>query len=151
MKWITRERPKIDRIACPWLIRKFIDKDAEFLFVPRDQVLSVARETGAVPYDIPNVELTHSGEFCSFDAFIKKYHLTDPALERLAKIVRGADTDRNDLAAECSGLLAITLGLGENFQDDHELIHQGFVMYDALYRWSQSLTEERHGWYPEKM
>ncbi len=151
MKWITRERPKIDRIACPWLIQKFIDKEAEFLYVPRDQVLSVAKETGAIPYDVPNVELTHAGEFCSFDAFIKKYRLKDPALERLATIVRGADTDRNDLAPECSGLLAITLGLGENFQDDHELIQQGFVIYDALYRWNQSLTEERHGWYPEKM
>ena len=151
MKWITRERPKIDRIACPWLIRKFIDKEAEFLYVPRDQVMSVTKETGAIPYDVPNVELTHDGEFCSFDAFIKKYRLKDPALERLATIIRGADTDRNDLAPECSGLLAITLGLGENFQDDHELIGQGFVIYDALYRWSQSLTEERHGWYPEKM
>lgn len=151
MTWITRERPKIDRIACPWLIQKFIDKDAEFLYVPRDQVLAVAKETGAIPYDIPNVELTHEGEFCSFDAFIKKYRLTDPALNRLALIIRGADTDRNDLAPECAGLLAITLGLGENFQDDHNLIRQGFIVYDALYRWSQSLTEERHGWYPEKM
>src|SRR4051812_14300259 len=102
MKWITRERPKIDRIACPWLIQKFIDKKAEFLYVPRDQVLSLAKETGAIPYDVPGVELTHDGEFCSFDAFIKKYELKDAALERMATIVRGADTDRNDIAPECA-------------------------------------------------
>jgi hypothetical protein len=151
MKWITRERPKIDRIACPWLIQKFIDKEAEFLFVPKDQVKAVAKETGAIPFDVPGVELTHDGDFCSFDAFVKKYELRDSALERLAVIIRGADTDRSDLAPECQGLLAITLGLGENFQDDHELIKQGFVIYDALYRWSQSLTGQRHGWYPDKM
>lgn len=151
MKWITRERPKIDRIACPWLIQKFVDQQPEFLFVPRDQVLTVAKEMGAIPYDVPGVELTHEGEFCSFDAFINKYNIKDAALERLAVIVRGADTDRNDLAPECAGLLAITLGLGENFQDDHKLLHQGFTIYDALYRWSQSLTKERHGWYPDKM
>jgi hypothetical protein len=147
MKWITRERPKIDRIACPWLIQKFIDKGADFLFVPKDQVLAVAKETGAIPFDIPGVELTHDGEFCSFDAFIKKYNLKDPALERLSVIIRGADTDRNDLAPECSGLLAITLGLAASYTNDHELIKQGFVVYDALYLWAQSLTEERHGWY----
>jgi hypothetical protein len=151
MKWITRERPKIDRIACPWLIQKFIDPKAEFLYVPKDQVLSVAQETGAIPFDIPGVELTHRGELCSFDAFIQKYDLKDPALEKIALIVRGADTDRNDLAPECSGLLAITLGLAANFEDDHKLIKQGFVMYDALYSWAQSLSEERHGWFPEQL
>ena len=151
MKWITRERPKIDRIACPWLIRKFIDLKAEFVFVPKDQVLAVAKDIGATPFDIPDVELTHRGEFCSFDTFIEKYQLKDPALERMALIIRGADTDRNDLAPECSGLLAITLGLAACFQDDHQLIEQGFKIYDALYRWSQSLTDEKHGWYPEKM
>ena len=151
MKWITRERPKIDRVACPWLIQKFIDKDAEFLFVPKDQVKSVALESNATPFDVPGVELTHQGDLCSFDAFIKKYRLKDPALEKLATIIRGADTDRNDLSAECAGLLAITLGLAANFEDDHDMLKQGFVVYDALYRWSQSLTEERHGWYPEKM
>lgn len=111
MKWVTRERPKIDRIACPWLIARFIDKMPEFLFVPTEQVLAVARETGAVPYDIPGVEMSHEGEFCSFDTFLKKYHLTDPALQQLAVIVRGADTSRLDLAPQAPGLLALSLGL----------------------------------------
>ena len=111
MKWITRERPKIDRIACPWLIARFIDREPDFLYVPTDQVLKVARETGAIPYDIPGVEMSHVGELCSFDAFMKKYSLTDPALQQLAVIVRGADTDRLDLAPQAPGLLAISLGL----------------------------------------
>ena len=111
MKWITRERPKIDRIACPWLIKRFIDPVAEFLYVPSDKVLVVARETGAIPYDIPGVELSHVGEFCSFDAFLKKYELSDPGLVNLAVIVRGADTDRLDLVPQAAGLLAISLGL----------------------------------------
>ncbi|HTL11065.1 MAG TPA: chromate resistance protein ChrB domain-containing protein [Bdellovibrionota bacterium] len=151
MKWITRERPKIDRIACPWLIRRFVDPKAEFLFAPKDQVLSFAKSKDAVPFDIPGVELTHRGEHCSFDAFLDKYELKDPALQRLAVIVRGADTDRNDLAPQCAGLLAITLGLAANHQDDHRLLEQGFVIYDALYSWCRTLTEERHGWYPEKL
>lgn len=151
MKWITRERPKIDRIACPWLIQKFVDSKAEFLFVPKNQVLVVAEETGAIPFDIPGVELTHDGELCSFDAFIKKYKLNDPALAKMALIIRGADTDRNDLAPECSGLLAITLGLAANFENDWQLLEKGFVIYDALYKWSQSLVDEKHGWYPDKM
>lgn len=151
MKWVTRERPKIDRIACPWLIARFIDKTPEFLFVPKDRVLIVAKEAGAIPYDLPGVELSHDGELCSFDTFLEKYKLADPALRKLAVIVRGADTDRHDLAAEAAGLHAISLGLGQNFQDDHEMLKHGMVVYDALYSWCKSLMSERHTWKPEKM
>jgi hypothetical protein len=138
MKWVTRARPKIDRIACPWLIARFIDKAPEFLYMPGDQVLTVAAQTGAVPYDVPGVEMTHEGEMCSFDAFIKKHGLTDPALHLLARIVRGADTSRLDLAPESAGLYAISLGLSHNYADDHEMLRHGLVMYDALYAWCQS-------------
>jgi hypothetical protein len=138
MKWITRERPKIDRIACPWLIARFIDKSPEFLYVPADQVLRVAEETGAVPYDVPGVEMTHVGELCSFDAFLAKYKLTEPALQRLAAIVRGADTSRLDLTPQSAGLYAISAGLSRNFADDHEMLKHGMVMYDALYAWCQA-------------
>src|SRR6266481_2123505 len=151
MKWVTRERPKIDRIACPWLITRFIDPSAEFLFVPSDQVMSVAKETDAIPYDIPGVELSHLGELCSFDAFLKKYRLTDPALAKLAVIVRGADTDRLDLAPQAPGLLAISLGLSRLFPDDHELLASGFVIYDALYAWLQHAKGERHSWNPQRV
>ncbi len=149
MKWVTRERPKIDRIACPWLINRFIDKNAEFLYVPASDVLKVASETGAIPYDIPGVEMGHEGEFCSFDAFLKKYELKTSALQQLATIVRAADTDRLDLAPQAAGLLAISLGLSRNFQDDHEMLQQGIIMYDALYAWCQSLQEETHNWVPK--
>lgn len=135
MKWVTRERPKIDRIACPWLIARFIDKEPQFLYVPADQVKSVAAATGAVPYDVPDVEYTHFGEYCSFDAFLKKHDLTDPALQKLAVIVRGADTGRLDLAAEAAGLLAISRGLNKIIEDDHALLAQGMIIYDALYAW----------------
>jgi hypothetical protein len=151
MKWITRERPKIDRIACPWLIRRFIDEKAEFLYVPKGDVMRIAAESGAIPYDVPGVELTHEGELCSFDAFIRKYELRDPALQTVATIVRGADTDRLDLAPQASGLLAITLGLSANFTNDFEMLDRGLVIYDALYSWAKSLQGERHGWYPDKM
>ena len=146
MKWITRECPKIDRIACPWLIARFIDKQPEFLFVPTGDVLRVAEETGAIPYDIPGVELSHVGEECSFDTFLKKYDLTDPALQDLAVIVRGADTDRLGLAPQCAGLLAISLGLSHNFTDDHKMLEHGLVMYDALYAWCCHARGERHSW-----
>ena len=146
MKWITRERPKIDRIACPWMIAHFIDQAPEFLFVPKDQVLQVAQQTGAIPYDVSGVELTHVGEQCSFDTIMHKYQLKDPALSDLAVIVRGADTDRLDLAPQCAGLLAISLGLSRNFVDDHEMLEHGMVMYDALYAWCKHVREERHGW-----
>lgn len=148
MKWVTRERPKIDRIACPWLIARFIDPSPEFLFVPTGDVLSVAAESGATPYDIPEVELSHVGELCSFDAFLRKYGLHDPALDHLATIVRGADTARPDLAPEAAGLFAISLGLSQNFPDDHQLLRHGLVMYDALYGWCVHCQNESHGWPP---
>lgn len=146
MKWITRERPKIDRIACPWLIARFIDNEPEFLFASPDRVMTEAAATGAVPFDVPGVDLTHVGEECSFDTFLKKYNLTDLALQDLAVIVRGADTDRLDLAPQCAGLLAISLGLSRNFTDDHEMLKHGFVMYDALYAWCCHARGERHNW-----
>lgn len=148
MKWVTRERPKIDRIACPWLILRFIDDAPEFLFVPSERVLAVASETDAVPYDIPGVELSHEGELCSFDAFLRKYRLDDPALRQLAVIIRGADTGRPDLTPQSAGLLAISLGLSRNFADDHEMLRHGLVMYDALYSWARELQGETHGWPP---
>ena len=155
MKWITRERPKIDRIACPWLIARFIDKVPEFLYVPSSDVMRVAHETGAIPYDVPGVEYTHVGDDCSFDTFIKKHHLlTQPGvaakgLQDLAVIVRAADTDRLDLAPQAAGLLAISLGLSRNFSDDHTLLQHGMVMYDALYAWCCHAQGERHNWvYP---
>ncbi len=135
MKWVTRERPKVDRIACPWLISRFIDSQPEFLFVPKDQILQVAKEQQAIPYDVAGVELGHHGEFCSFDAFLNKYQLSDPALQKLAVIVRGADTDRLDLAPESAGLLALSFGLSTQFADDLVQLQHGMVMYDALYAW----------------
>jgi hypothetical protein len=132
MKWVTRERPKIDRIACPWLITRFIDPMAEFLYVPADRVMAEANASGAVPYDIPGVELSHVGELCSFDAFLDKYRLEDSALAQLAMIVRGADTSRPDLTPQSSGLYSISLGLSRVFADDHEMLAHGMVMYDAL-------------------
>jgi hypothetical protein len=151
MKWITRERPKIDRIACPWLIKRFIDPGAEILYVPATDVLAVAHRDDAVPFDVPGVELTHEGPLCSFDAFLTKYALTDPALAKLAEIVRAADTDTLERSAQAPGLLAITLGLAANIADDQELLKAGCVVYDALYRWCQSLSGEYHGWYPETL
>lgn len=150
MKWITRERPKIDRVACPWLIARFIDSEAEFLFVPPDEVSKVARQSGAVPYDVEGVELSHNGPLCSFDAFLTKYQLQDPALGELARIVRGADTDRLDTAPQCAGLLAVSLGLSQLFRDDHEQLSHGFVVYDALYAWLRDARLERHSWNPQR-
>ncbi|MGQ0577486.1 MAG: chromate resistance protein ChrB domain-containing protein [Betaproteobacteria bacterium] len=149
MKWITRERPKIDRIACPWLIARFIDPEPEFLFVSSGDVLRIAAEAGAVPYDIPGVELSHVGELCSFDAFLSRYHLVDPALAQLAVIVRGADTARLDLAPQAAGLLALSLGLSHSFPDDHEMLGHGLVIYDALYAWCRTCQSETHGWPPK--
>jgi hypothetical protein len=150
MKWITRERPKIDRVACPWLITHFIDKSPEFLFVPPADVLKVAAETGAIPYDIPGVELSHEGELCSFDAFLKKYGLTDdPALQQLAVIVRGADTSRLELTPQSAGLYALSLGLSQVYADDHEMLQYGLVMYEALYSWCKHCQAETHNWPPK--
>lgn len=148
MKWITRERPKIDRIACPWLIERFIDRQAEFLYVPANEVLRIAEETGAIPYDIPGVEMSHAGDLCSFDAFLQKYGLTDPALQQLAVIVRGADTSRLDLAPQSPGLYALSLGLSRVYADDHEMLRHGMVMYDALYAWCRECQGETHNWPP---
>jgi len=150
MQWITRERPKIDRIACPWLIARFIDEAPEFVFVPAPDVKRIATETGAIPYDVEGVELTHDGPLCSFDAFLARYGLTDPALQEVATIVRGADTARLDLAPQAAGLLAISLGLSHNFRDDHELLRHGFVVYDALYAWSSFVRDETHTWNPQR-
>lgn len=150
MQWITRARPKIDRIACPWLIRRFIDPDAEILFVPPDHVVPTARATGAIPFDVEGVELSHDGPLCSFDALLKKYELDDPALQELAVIVRGADTARLDLAPQSAGLLAISLGLSHNVKDDHAQLAQGMVIYDALYAWSRHVRSETHTWNPQR-
>jgi hypothetical protein len=150
MKWVTRERPVIDRIACPWLIARFIDKEPEFLFVPPNEVKRVAKETGATPYDIPDVELTHVGDGCSFDSFMAKYGLErQPALATIAKIVRGADTDRHDLTPQSAGLLAISMGLRDLSSDDHKVLEHGFVIYDALYAWASRRTGETHSWPPK--
>ena len=132
-RWVTRARPKIDRIACPWLVRRFVDPDAEFLYVPVSEVARVAQEKTAIPYDVGGVEFGHEGERGRVDAFIEKFRLADPALGRLAAIVRGADTGRLDLAPQAAGLLAISQGLSLNFRDDHEMLEHGMVMYDALY------------------
>jgi rhodanese-related sulfurtransferase len=134
-KWVTREHPKIDRIACPWLISRFVKPDAEFIYVPPNDVSKVAAEIGGTPYDIKDVEFGHVGERCSFDAIVRAYDIHDAALDRLATIVRGADTSRLDLTPQCEGLLAISYGLSANFADDHEMLRHGLVMYDALYSW----------------
>ncbi len=149
MRWVTRAHPKIDRIACPWLVARFIDDRAEFLYVPAGDVLRIAHETGAIPYDIPGVELSHVGDLCSFDAFLGKYGLNDPALKQLAVIVRGADTSRLDLTPQSAGLYAISLGLSQTFVDDHEMLKHGVVMYDALYSWCQHCQKETNNWPPK--
>jgi hypothetical protein len=150
VQWITRARPKIDRVACPWLIARFIDRDAEFLFAAPEAVLPIARDTGAIPFDVEGVELSHAGPRCSFDAFLEKYDLRDAALADLATIVRGADTARLDLAPQCAGLLAISLGLSRLFADDHEQLRSGFVVYDALYAWLTKARGETHTWNPQR-
>jgi rhodanese-related sulfurtransferase len=148
-RWVTRERPKIDRIACPWLIRRFIDAQAEFLYVPTAEVRETAAEREAVPYDIPDVAFSHEGERCSFDAFLKHYRLeSDPALHELALIVRGADTNRLLLAPQAAGLAAISLGLSILHRNDNEMLERGMVMYDALYAWCKEGKSEVHTWNP---
>jgi rhodanese-related sulfurtransferase len=147
-RWVTRERPKIDRIACPWLVARFVDPGAEFLYVPPKEVLAAAKARDAVPYDVPDVHFSHEGERCSFDAFLRHYRLSDPALDQLALIVRGADTARLDLAPQASGLAAISLGLSRNFADDHAMLRHGMVMYDALYTWCKQGQDEVHTWNP---
>jgi len=144
MKWITRERPKIDRIACPWLIKNFIDKEAEFIYVPFNQVKTKAKELRATPFDVPDTEFTHYDDQCSFDYFIKKYNIQDAAVLAMAPIIRGADTDRHDMADQSSGLWAISAGLAYNFKNDHELLQTGMMIYDALYSWAKYLQNEKH-------
>jgi hypothetical protein len=150
MRWITRERPKIDRVACPWLITRFIDDAPEFTFAPAADVRRLADETGAIPFDVEGVELSHDGPLCSFDALLARYELRDPALDEIAVIVRGADTARLDLAPQAAGLLAISLGLSRNFPDDYEMLRHGFVVYDALYAWSRHVRDETHTWNPQR-
>lgn len=143
MKWVTRERPKVDRVACPWLIKRFVDPQAEFLFAPADQVMSVAEREGAIPFDVSDAELGHHGAECSFDAILNKYKLTDVALQRLALIVRGADTDQKHLAPESAGLEAIAEGFRLVYQDDREQLDRELPVYDALYAYCQQLEGDR--------
>ena len=143
-KWVTRERPKIDRIACPWLIRRFIDPLAEFLYVPSGEVLESAKTHNATPYDIPDVQFSHRVDECSFDAFIRDFEINDPALNDLAAIVRGADTGKPELMPQSPGLLAVSLGLSALYPDDHEILEHGMVVYDALYAWLKRARAEVH-------
>ena len=143
MKWVTRARPKVDRVACPWLIKRFVDTEAEFLYVPPEQVMEVAKREGAIPFDVANVELGHHGPECTFDAILKKQNLNDPALNRLAVIVRGADTDAKDLAPEAHGLEAIAEGFRLAYKDDHELLEHELPVYDALYAYCQELVRRK--------
>jgi AraC-like DNA-binding protein len=144
MKWITRERPKIDRIACPWLIKRFVDADAEFLYVPFKDVETKAKQLNAIPFDIPGVEYTHYNEECTFDFIVRKHKIKDPAIKTLAVIVRGADTDRHDIASQASGLWAISAGLAHNIKDDYQLLEKGMLIYDSLYTWAKYLQNEKH-------
>ena len=146
MKWITHERPKIDRIAYPWLIKNFIAKEAEFIFVPKEKFFDKAKELNAIPYDIPGAGYSHYGEECTFDFIIKKHQLNDPALDQLALIVRGADTDNFQLAPQAAGLWAISAGLSHNYKDDYEMPEIGMKPYDALYSWAKYIQQERHKW-----
>ena len=146
MKWITRERPKIDRIACPWLIKNFVDREAEFIYVPKGEVFTQARELEAIPYDIPDAEYTHEAEYCTFDYIVKKHNLTDPALRQMATIVRGADTDSFQLAPQAAGLWAISAGLSYNYKNDYEMLSVGMKLYDALYSWAKFVQSEKHSW-----
>lgn len=144
MNWITRERPKIDRIACPWLIRRFIDAEATFYFVPFDEVLLKAEQLNATPFDIPGVEFTHYEDRCTFDYLIEKFGIDDPAVKDMAPIVRGADTDAHFVAPQSAGLWAISAGMSFNITDDYELLEKGMLIYDALYSWARHLQKQRH-------
>src|SRR5262249_12042405 len=150
MKWITRARPKIDRIACPWLAARFIDRDPEFLYVPSDQVIAIAENTGAIPYDVPGVELSHVGDACSFDAFLRKYKLSEAALPERAIVVRAADAGRPELSPVAPALLAVSLGLSAKFSDDHEMLKHGLTVYDEIFAWLRAAKSEQHGWPPQK-
>jgi rhodanese-related sulfurtransferase len=144
--WVTRHRPKIDRMACPWLIRRFVDPAAQFLFVAPAEVLAVAEKFEAIPFDVEDTFWSHRAEFCTFDTMIEEFQLDSAALRQLATIVRGADTDRLDLAPQCAGLLAASLGLSRIYRDDHEQIEAGLWLYDAFYRWTRDASNESHDW-----
>jgi len=146
MKWITRERPKIDRIACPWLIKNFVDRDAQFIYVPKDKVFEEAKRLNAIPYDIPGAEYSHYGEECTFDYIVKKHQIADEGVKVIASIVRGADTHRFDLAPQAAGLWAISAGLSVNHTDDNEQLQIGIKLYDALYSWAKFARSEVHTW-----
>ena len=148
MNWITRERPKIDRIACPWLIKNFVDSEAIFYYVPKEQVFERAREMSAIPYDIDGAEYSHYGDQCSFDYIVAKHHIDDPAIKELAIIVRAADTDRFEMAPQAAGLWAISAGLSHTIRDDLQMLEVGLKIYDALYAWAKYLQNERHTWKP---
>ncbi|WP_407493436.1 chromate resistance protein ChrB domain-containing protein [Pseudooceanicola sp. MF1-13] len=147
--WVTRHRPKIDRIACPWLIRRFVDPNARFLFVPPSEVTLVAEKFAATPFDVPDVPFSHQGEACTFDTMCDQFGLTLPALDTLSRVIRGADTNRHDLAPEAAGLLAISVGLSRMFRNDLEQLEAGLTLYDALYRWARDGQGETHDWHPE--
>jgi len=149
--WVTRARPKIDRIACPWLIRRFVDPAAVFLFVASSEVEAVAERFDAAPFDIENVFWSHRGEFCTFDVMVREFGLSTPGLERLATLVRAADTARLDLAPEAPGLLAASLGLSRMYDDDLEQLSAGLLLYDAFYRWCRDATRETHNWPTNKV
>lgn len=144
--WVTRHRPKIDRMACPWLIRRFIDPRARFLFVAPGEVIAVAEKYAATPFDVEDVFWSHRGEHCTFDTMIEEFALASPALQRLATVVRGADTNRHELAPQCAGLLAASLGLSRIYRDDHQQIEAGMLLYDAFYRWARDAADESHDW-----
>lgn len=144
--WVTRSRPKIDRIACPWLIRRFVDPSAAFLFVAPSEVRAVADRFGATPFDVEGVYWSHRGELCTFDVMVEEFGLSTEPLATIARIVRGADTDRLDLAPEAAGLLALSLGLSRLYADDLEQLEAGLGLYDALYRWARDATDETHSW-----
>ena len=146
MKWITRERPKIDRIACPWLIKKFVDHEAEFIYVPGDKVFDEATKLNAIAYAIPGAEYSHYGDECTFDFIVKKHQITDDAVLQIATIVRGADTHRFDLARQAAGLWAISSGLSVNYENDQEQLKIGMIIYDALYSWAKYTQSEIHSW-----
>jgi len=146
MKWITREKPIIDRVACPWLIKRFVDKDAEFIFVPTNQVMDMAKELNAIPFDMPKAEYSHVGDLCTFDYILKKHKIKDPVLFQIAEIVRGADTGRLNLAPQVAGLWAISAGLSFNIDDDQEMIAVCMKVYDALYSWAKYMLSEINTW-----
>lgn len=149
-RWVTRSRPKIDRIACPWLVKRFVEAHAEFHYVAAEAVRGAAALLRATPFDIPDVAFSHEGEACSFDAFIKRFDIRDPALGRVAHIIRGADTGRLDLASECAGLLAMSLGVSASARDDETALERGLGLYDALYAWARSAKDETHAWKPAR-